>query len=290
MREMASVCKDGNGFIWSSSKTGVLRVTESDYRIYSLPYKTANILTVRLTYNDSFLIAYANNGQLFRYNELYDRFDLLSDLRVTLDNTFLSIGKIVIDNQQTLWIPTSAGLCRYKDEKIEKIDKEENQMQSIAFYDETHLFIATRNYIDLLDINTLERKCLHKINGTLQINNIFYDENMNILWIGTSTNGLFYYDIKKNQLLPFPINNFPKQPIEVIEQGSDSTLLIGIDGQGVWELDKHKKSVLNIFKEDVDNPLSLRGDGVYDIFCDGDKRVWVTTYTGGLPFLIVNLL
>ena len=48
MREMASVCKDGNGFIWASSKTGILRITESDYRIYQLPYKTANIINVKL--------------------------------------------------------------------------------------------------------------------------------------------------------------------------------------------------------------------------------------------------
>lgn len=284
MREMASVCKDGNGFIWSSSKTGVLRVTESDYRIYQLPYKTANIITTRLAYNNSLLIAYTNNGQLFRYNEISDSFDFLFDLRVTLDNSFLSIGKIIIDNQQTLWIPTSTGLCRYKNGTFEKIDKEEKHMQSIEFYNGTHLFIATQDYIDLLDINTLERKSLYKINGFLQVNNVFYDKSMDVLWIGTSTDGLFYYDIEKNQLSPFPIKNFPKQPIETIEQDSDSTLLIGIDGQGVWALDKHKKSVLNIFKEDVDNPTSLRGDGVYDIFCDGDKRVWVTTYTGGLSF------
>ena len=75
MREMASVCKDGNGFIWASSKTGILRITESDYRIYQLPYKTANIINVKLAYNNSFLIAYTNNGQFFHYNELYDRFD-----------------------------------------------------------------------------------------------------------------------------------------------------------------------------------------------------------------------
>ena len=56
MREMASVCKDGNGFIWASSKTGILRITESDYRIYQLPYKTANIINVKLAYNNSFLI------------------------------------------------------------------------------------------------------------------------------------------------------------------------------------------------------------------------------------------
>ena len=73
MREMASVCKDENGFIWASSKTGILRITESDYRIYQLPYKTANIINVKLAYNNSFLIAYTNNGQFFHYNELYDR-------------------------------------------------------------------------------------------------------------------------------------------------------------------------------------------------------------------------
>ncbi|GHT40042.1 hybrid sensor histidine kinase/response regulator [Bacteroidia bacterium] len=30
--------------------------------------------------------------------------------------------------------------------------------------------------------------------------------------------------------------------------------------------------------------FSLRGNGVYDIFCDEDKRVWVCTYSGGLSF------
>lgn len=70
----------------------------------------------------------------------------------------------------------------------------------------------------------------------------------------------------------------------MITESSDSTLLVGIDGQGVWELDKDKKTVLNILKEDIDNPFSLRGDGVYDIYCDGKQRVWVATYTGGLSF------
>src|SRR5665647_368511 len=33
-----SICKDDNGFIWASSKTGILRLTDDDYRIYHLPY------------------------------------------------------------------------------------------------------------------------------------------------------------------------------------------------------------------------------------------------------------
>ena len=84
--------------------------------------------------------------------------------------------------------------------------------------------------------------------------------------------------MKKKTLLPF--SNFPKQPIAVITESSDSTLLVAIDGQGVWELDKDKKKVLNILKEDIDNPFSLRGDGVYDIFST------VSRGCGSLPILV----
>ena len=58
MREVNSICKDNYGFIWASSKTGILRLTEKDYRVYHLPYETANVITVKLIYENSKLIAY----------------------------------------------------------------------------------------------------------------------------------------------------------------------------------------------------------------------------------------
>ncbi|HPS13618.1 MAG TPA: hypothetical protein PLB87_10090, partial [Prolixibacteraceae bacterium] len=51
IREAASVCMDDNGFIWASSKTGILRLTEDDYHLYQLPYETANIINVKLVYH-----------------------------------------------------------------------------------------------------------------------------------------------------------------------------------------------------------------------------------------------
>ena len=73
MRETASVCKDNNGFIWASSKTGIVRIAGNDYRIYQLPFQTLNILNVKLACTNSELYAYSNNGQVFRYNPIgYD--------------------------------------------------------------------------------------------------------------------------------------------------------------------------------------------------------------------------
>jgi hypothetical protein len=46
MRETASVCKDDNGFIWTSPKTGILRIMGNDYRVYQLPFKKFNVINV----------------------------------------------------------------------------------------------------------------------------------------------------------------------------------------------------------------------------------------------------
>lgn len=284
MREMASVCKDDNGFIWASSKTGVLRLAESDYRVYQLPYQTANIISVRLVYDKSLLVAYTNNGQLFVYNELSDCFDLLIDLRTPLKNSFLSLGKISIDSGQTLWIPTSMGLYKYKNGMLQEVGEKGMQVQSMTFYDDTHFIFATSSGIHLLNSRTSGCKPVYEFDNPYEMSNLFYDKTMDMLWIGTSADGLFYVNMKEKRFAAYPITKFPKQPIGVIRESGDSTLLVGVDGQGIWEINKIQKTVLNVFKEDVDNPLSLRGDGVYDIFCDGERRVWATTYTGGLSF------
>lgn len=284
MREVASVCKDGSGFIWASSKTGILRITDSDYRIYQLPYKTANILNVRLAYDNSLLIAYTNNGQLFRYDELYDRFDLFVDLRESLENAYLSIGDVIIDDENALWISTSSGLCRYKEGVAEKVLGNSTSVQRIASYDDRHLLLVTQKGIELLDMQTLECRVMYDDGSLMRTNCLFFDKRENVIWIGSFSGGLYYYDLNEKEPLMMPVENFPKQPISAVEEFNDSTLLVGVDGQGLWELDKYKKKVLNIFKEDVDNPLSLRGDGVYDVFCDGDSKVWVATYSGGLSF------
>ena len=87
MRETTSVCKDKKGFIWASSKTGVLRSAGDDYRIYKLPYENSDIISVRLVYTNSSLLAYTNNGQLFHYNEITDQFDLIVSMTKALNNS-----------------------------------------------------------------------------------------------------------------------------------------------------------------------------------------------------------
>lgn len=285
MREVASVCKDEKGFIWASSKTGVLRLAGDDYRIYQLPYENKDIITVKLVYTSSGLFVYTNNGQLFRYNAIDDQFDLLVSMSKVLKNKYISVNNVLIDNSGYCWIATSFGLFRYQKGLLTLIQNSDG-IDYLAWYDSNHFFMARPDGVWLLDIQTLKKKCLYKYShkSDWNVSKFFYDTKEKKLWIGTISSGLFYYDLSRRNMSRVLKNVFPDQPILAIEAKSDSTILVGIDGQGIWELNKAGTKILNVYKEDVNNPSSLRGNGVYDIFNDQNKRVWVCTYSGGVSF------
>ena len=285
MRETASVCKDKKGFIWASSKTGILRYAGDDYRIYKLPYENTDIISVKLIYTNSSLLAFTNNGQLFSYNEITDRFELIISMSKALNNRYLSVNSLLVDSSGTYWISTSFGFFRYRTGRLTFVQSFKDT-QYMTWYDSSRLLVARPNGIWLLNTQTLKRTCLYAFNHKFEfdVSKLFYDTKAKRLWIGTISNGLYYYDLITHSMLQVQINTIPKQPILAIAKNSDSTLLIGIDGQGLWELNTRGTSILNIYKEDVNNSSSLRGNGVYDIYNDQNKRIWVCTYGGGVSF------
>jgi len=295
MREANSVCKDNDGFIWVSSITGIIRLTEDDYRIYQLPYDTPNAINVKLVFKNSILLAYTNNGQIFYFNRLLDRFEFLVNLRKTLNNN-ISLEIVLIDEKNTFWIATSEGLYKYQNGKLSLIGKETLFIWNATWYSAHKIILAKSNSFSIFDTQTQKSVSIHTYTTlpfNTNISKLFIDKTMNRLWVGTTSNGLFFFDFKTKSLTKIKIKSFPEQPILAIESISDSSLLIGIDGQGLWEINKKGDRVLNISKENDNNPSSLRGNGVYDIFCDQNNRIWICTYSGGVSYyekksLLVN--
>ena len=287
MREMASVYKDKDGFIWSSSRIGVLRLTEDDYRIYSLPYETTNVISVKLAHNHSQLLAYTNNGQLFRYNALYDRFDFLLNLSKLLINRHLFVHDVLIDNNGSLWIATSTGFYKFYEGKLSWLWNDAEEVYTGVWCDAGHLFIANAKGIWLIDTRSMQRENVSTNNSAapIRFSSLFYDDTVGKLWIGSQSSGLFSYDLETKTFSSVLPGIIPKQPVMAIEATSESAIWVGIDGQGIWEIDKTGKHIRNVYKEDIDNPASLQGNGVYDIMCDDNKRVWICTVSGGVSFI-----
>jgi signal transduction histidine kinase/ligand-binding sensor domain-containing protein/DNA-binding NarL/FixJ family response regulator len=286
MRETHSICKDDNGFIWASSKFGIIRLTKDDYRIYSLPYESANVLLVRMVYDNSKLIAYTFNGQIFQYNPVLDKFELFFNLGTTLNNIYIRIQNIALDDSGTYWIASSVGLFKYQSGKLTFIEEMTGERYSMSWYDEQHLLIAKPDGIWLFDVHSEEFIQLYKNNEitTFTVSSLNVDKNQNKIWLGTLNNGLYNFDFNTKTLSRILKYELPTQPILSIEANSDTTFLIGIDGQGIWEINKSGEKILNVYKEDVDNLYSLNGNGVYDLLCDDNNRVWISTYSGGISF------
>jgi signal transduction histidine kinase/ligand-binding sensor domain-containing protein/AraC-like DNA-binding protein len=286
IRGTSSVCKDNNGFIWVSSITGVVRLSDDDYRIYQLPYETADVLLVKLIYKNSKLIAYTNNGQVFFYDPVYDRFELIINLSKVLEDKHLIINKILMDDFNNYWIASSNGLYTYKSYELSLIDTFSIKNYSVAMYDKQNIILAGFDGIRLYNVLSCEKKELYT-NTTFApflVSSLYCDKKQGKLWIGTLASGLFSYDFESNTITSILKAYFPRQPVLDIEEYTDSSLIIGVDGQGIWELGREGDKVLNIFKENVDDPYSLPGNGVYDIFCDEGKRVWICTISGGVSF------
>lgn len=286
MRETNSICQDHVGFIWTSSKAGILRVSDDDYRIYHLPYEKANIINVKLAYSHAKLYAYTNNGQLFLYNPISDKFDFLLNMSRLLNDNFLSLNKLQVDGEGRLWLASSVGLYLFNNSELNLIGTHNENINGLEFVGPDSLVFSKNDGIYKVDIKSLNVEQIFTVEqgSELSANSLYYEQEKNKLWVGTLSNGLYTLDFLSLTYAPVLIKGFPKQPILAIKPNTDSTLLCGIDGQGIWEINRNTQKLVNVFKDNSDNPYSLKGNGVYDIFCDDNERVWVSTYSGGLSF------
>ena len=286
MRETATVCKDDNGFIWTSSKTGILRIMGNDYRIYQLPFKKYNYFNVKLVYKNSNLYAYSNNGQVFCYNSVYDNFGFLFDMNDFFNNLYLVVNNITVDYTGTIWIVTNQGFYKYQNDEIIKVDNHFSGVSSICTYGNDNLLFVCTDSIVMMNIHNMETKTVYRHGGSFGFTteSLFYDLTINGLWIGTVCNGLFFYDFNTGKFTELFADTFPKQPVMAIEPASESSIFLGIDGQGIIEMDRKQKRIINIYKENEDKN-SIQGNGVYDILNDTEnQKVWICTYSGGLSY------
>nr|WP_320000411.1 two-component regulator propeller domain-containing protein [uncultured Draconibacterium sp.] len=286
IREANQALSDDYGFTWISSKMGIVRYTMDDIRIYHLPYSSEDIIMVHLAYKSGVLYAYTNNGQFFEYNSIQDKFYLILDMAKEMNNPYIFIKRMLLDGEGKLWMATSFGLFSYeKGEGIVEL-RENKNIEYIEWYNATSFFYVISEHIGLFNIDTgtfenyfgLPEEVIHSVS------NLYYDQHTDGLWIGTMTQGLFYLKNQKGRYNLILIDGIPNQPILALEECSDSIMMVGIDGQGLWEVSINNGKILNAFKKDEDDPHSLQGNGVYDIFCDGNDRVWVCTYTGGVSY------
>ncbi|WP_211297813.1 hybrid sensor histidine kinase/response regulator transcription factor [Prolixibacter denitrificans] len=265
---------------------GIVRYTQDDIRTYQLPYDTEDIINVHLIYKNGDLYVYTNNGQILRYNSIQDKFEMIINISKILRNPFLIVERAFVDNDGRVWLASSVGLFCYDRKSGLKSVVPNNNIQDMEWFDDTHFFYVINNLIKLFDTSNFTSQAYYEFPEKIDysVSRLYYDNKLKSLWIGTISNGLFILK-KENGIFKFTeIQDIPNQPVLAIEANSDSTMMVGIDGQGIWKINKATHHIISVYKENSDDPRSLKGNGVYDIYCDANKRVWVCTYSGGVSY------
>ena len=274
-----SICQEKSGAIWWSSKAGIGRYNGSLVRNYSLkegtPYHQLGGRVIHLTMTADTLYAFTNGGVIYRYNVLQDRFDPIADIskmeghEVALSDLFVTAKGYYLAMHDGVYLLSNGTLTPlFKGYYVNKI---------IPF--KGHLLFCTRK-----GVYSQQGKLLLTDN----VESGFYDELSDKIWLGGYENGLHIVSLSDN----FAVlsNNFAilegnnhQNPIRSICPYDDNTMLIGIDGQGVYSMPRNGSGHGTLLFDANESAHGvLHGNGVYCMLVDQWQNILIGTYSGGI--------
>lgn len=282
MREITAVVRDDDGFVWAASRTGVLRVAADDCRLYQLPFATTDVMQVKMACRGGLLVVATQNGQIFRYNRVLNKFDRWFVLSSLLGNEDW-VTNLLIDTDGKVWISTSTGIFFWTGEEVVQAFDDITGISNITPLEGCYALAFVQSSIYRIDTHNRTQT---KLQGHLPyiISSARYDAHTRRVWIGTYNAGLWRYDLAGQIVRKATVPQFPKLIVRDILIPDTTSLWVGVDGGGIWILDSEACQVRQVLRENLDNPSSLRGNSVYSLLVDDRHWVWTATNSGGLQY------
>ena len=275
-----SVKQTASGALWWSSMTGVGRYNGSKVRSYRLdegtPYGHLGGRVIHLAVDSTMIYAFDNRGTIYVFNARRDRFDMVTSLSKKMGHD-VGLNDMYVDGK-TLWLAMHDGVYVMSDTVLKQVVTGP-YVNSIVPQGRRLLFCAREGVYDekgvrLLPYNT---EC-----G-------YYDELSGKLWVGGYEKGLHVVafgqqgHIETDSFVRLTGNALQQNPIRSICPYDDETMLIGVDGEGVYQMQRDSRGeCMLLFDANESAHGVLHGNGVYSIAVDTWKNIVVGTYSGGI--------
>lgn len=308
-RQAFSILRDDDGFMWFVNDYGISRYDGNHIKSYRI--NTGWRAFLKKNNKGEIFVCYAS-GNGFKYNELTDSFDSIfnvfqSDLK---SGTFIlskqiqnnqkqsnklriEVTAIDIDQWNNLWISTPLGIVCYDSDNDKWLDYKYQKLNIhylLQIKDKLYLFSNIAIYsLDLTNKNLKEQKIkkIANLNTNDKIISAYFDEEEGNLYWGTFNKGLF--QMTKNREIKQLIS-IQNSPVRSIKKYGRDIILVGVDGLGIYEYNVYTRKIVAYQKSDENNLGSLSSNGIYDIYVDADKRIWVATYSKGVNVYDPNLI
>ncbi len=285
-----SIVEDEHGAMWIATKTGIDRYNGQVVKNYKLPgnfyYGDLAGRRLHLLYDiRQGIWAYDHTGRIYRYSVSYDCFEQMLHVGRMIQEDVI-LNKLAFDGDGVLWIGLDKGLYRRKaDGSVVAVLKGE-YVNDITFISD-RLFAGTFTGVwQVLWKKTDEKRQLLK---GWHVQTLWGDERNGKLWIGTFDNGLLVMEQDGSRLKTLDRQETKfLHPIRAITDYDSATVLIGVDGGGVYAADKNTKSVRLLMNTEDTTETFLRGNGVYAVTKDSRGNIWTGCYTGGVSVAILQ--
>lgn len=264
-----------DGAVWLTTQSFVARYNGVSIENFNLEGNTGEYNCFVQSADNSVLQVFDAGGRIYEYNPEQNHFDVVADVAVFFkhDNQLNDVYK----DGDTYWLAMSGGVYMLRNGKIVTVGS--NVYAScIIRGPKGILLFGTRQGVKSLSRN---HKALISY-LPYDVVSGHYDADTKQLWLGTYEQGLILVD--RNGVCT-SMAGIPHYPVRSIVDYDSNTMLIGVDGFGVYQASrlpsaKNKASLL--FNANEGEHGVLHGNGIYAVLVDAWKDIFIGSYSGGI--------
>lgn len=312
---VTSIAQDSLGFMWFATQDGINRYDgyhfDNFYNQKANPYSLSNNFVNAILCDYSNEIWVATLDGVCKYDYTTEHFTVFrhdANNPSSLSNN--EVTCLAVSKTGNIWMGTNNGGINLFDKKKKSFSHyrfEPDNPRSISsdnitvLYEDRNdkLWVGHYNGLDCIDLKS------GKINHIRIFNDpktaalydhirCFYQDTYGNNWIGTD-NGLVFQNVKNNTFKIYSYN--PQSPCSVngnlincVTCDSENNLWVGTEENGLnfIKLSSFYASESNVCFNQIrmrENEYGLSIRSVLSIYVDGDKNIWVGTYSGGINFI-----
>ena len=295
-----SIVEAEDGAMWISTKRGVDRYNGQLVSNYTLAtemqYSDACGRNIKLTQDHHRQIyAYDNKGKVYIYNKVKDTFVLRCNLLNILGGSIV-LNELLVDEKGNFWLAMDKGLyCLSASADGKEIVREKAKGRFILknTYINHIQFVGQRLLIgtskDVYCYSAATQKIEKKISGCSVVSS-YHDVEGHHIWLGTFHEGVKVVDDSTwkpiNSIAFHSLQNIPQIPVRSIISFNHQTLLMAVDGAGIYAYDKLNKQTKLLLNTDGRPGNVLKGNGLYTLCRDRFGDLWAGSYSGGVDLAI----
>ena len=297
-----SIVEAEDGAMWISTKRGVDRYNGQQVRNYTLAtdmqFSDASGRNIKLTKDSQqHIYAYDNKGKIYIYNKVKDTFQLQVNLMNVLGGSVV-LNDLLVDDKGCFWMALDRGvymmahlsIAGSKDKTAYNKGKyilKNTYVNHIRFFGK-QLLIGSPSGVFAYSQNAAQPRLLLRGYSVLSS---YHDVKAHQIWLGTFHRGILLLDDRTwkplSSLTQFSsLSDIPLIPVRSIIPYDAATILMAVDGAGVYAYDKKTCKTSLLLNTDGRPENVLHGNGVYTLCKDHLGDLWMGSYSGGVDMAI----